>query len=395
MRDGLIVDVGTTHVKLFRTSLGKAGLTPVLVRRNDDLLDNRGVISLSRVDEFTREFQDLVRSEITCQTHGIWITGQMHGLVVCDRDLRCSSDMYSWIFGDRVPVSSFDRTNTGCFERPHYTANLIANLRSGGEYANNLIYLTPLDYLVSSLVGRPAAVHSSMASSMGLFDVVHQTWAAATMRSLGLQCENLPRVSGAVTKVGTLGGVAVYCAIGDHASACYLAVSRESCPISLNIGTGAQVASVLNQCIVSSEYETRPALGGGHLGVVPGLMGGRIFDARFEELGYAATEKKLAYDVLTGGLTELPTDNRTERVIDECAALSRACARNFAQAIQQFDAKHDKSIYVTGTLACPGGMLWDAMKSEIGDRLVHLEDRNASAVGLQMFVNDQTQQTSH
>lgn len=258
------VDLGTSAVKtLLMDSLGK--VLRIVSREYPIEFPHPGWSQQRPEDWEAAAFAcipELLESFDRTLVAGIGIGGQMHGLVVLDKDDRVIRPAILWNDGRTAKETEWLNETVG---KKNLSA-LTGNIAFAGFTAPKLLWMKtnepelfakirkimlPKDYLVYLLTG----VHStdfSDASGMLLLDVAHRRWSEPMLKICGVSLEHMPRLYESFEAVGTLRpqvasklglpqGVVVCAGAGDNAAAAVgtNTVGEGRCNISL--GTSGTV----------------------------------------------------------------------------------------------------------------------------------------------------------
>jgi xylulokinase len=193
---------------------------------------------------------------------GVGMSGQMHGLVILDRDNAVIRRALIWCDQRSQPQVDFINAKLGRDKVLEYTANPVLTgftlpkllwVRDHEprqfEYVRKM--LLPKDYVRFTLTGEFASEVSD-ASGTALFDVVHRRWSFEMMDGLGLDRDILPmctessEVSGAISTqaaavTGLKAGTPVVGGGGDQAASAVGNGIVESGVVSCMLGTSGVV----------------------------------------------------------------------------------------------------------------------------------------------------------
>lgn len=258
-------------------------------------LTRAGLDCLSAV---ARQLNDRVRDVV-----GLGITGQQHGAVIVDRQLRPlvpfinwqdqrgndeSGNGQSYVEQANARIDAATATRTGCRLRTGFLATTLYWMKANGVLPCDGQACFLMDYFASSLTGRPLATDPSCAASAGVFDVPTRDWNVEALTALEISRDQLPVVREAHQVYGSLleslaretglpSGLPVFVPIGDH-QACFVgSVADRFESALLNVGTGAQVAVFTPHCDFRFPMELRPFPISGNLLSFVGLSGGWSF----------------------------------------------------------------------------------------------------------------------
>lgn len=221
-----------------------------------------------------------VRTRSVC---GLGVTGQQHGMVLVDADLKPLSPLINW------------QDQRGNDLIPHRTRSWVEEARrrcgddavkrlgcrlNSGFLGTTLFWLNEqdlipagsracflMDLFVALLTGQELQTDPSVAGSGGILNVISRDWDEQAVASLGLQRRLLPAVREAHHPAGKLTGIhaapfaddiPVAVPIGDHQASFLGSVARRRSSILLNVGTGAQVAVFTDNTEFSPPVELRP-----------------------------------------------------------------------------------------------------------------------------------------
>lgn len=271
-------DVGAERVLARATVPNDAGCTPADKR-------HEGWAELDLERAFARALDALQRvvAELgprAGQVRAVGVTGQMHGAAFLGRDLRPVRPAITWQdqrTRDVIPefiaraggAGAF--ANMGCLPAAGYLGPTLYWLRRHDTLPDAHVCCIP-DAIAAMLTAHPPVSDPTLAASTGLFDIVHNCWDKALLRTLDLPAHILPLVVESGVRVGDLqrdltqrlglpSGAIVGAALGDHQAS--LIGSRCDAPgrLHINIGTSGQVSLVVERftpAIPEQGIETRP-----------------------------------------------------------------------------------------------------------------------------------------
>ncbi len=233
------------------------------------------------------------------------VTGQQHGMVLVDSDLkpltplinwqdqrgnepmlRTGEDDRSWVEHARHRCGEDAVKKLGCRLNSGFLGTTLFWLNEQGliPQGSRACFIT--DLFVAMLTNGDLQTEPSLAASGGIMNVTSRDWDDGAVKSLGLSRDLLPTVkeadrpAGAVASAGLVGlptGIPVSIPIGDHQASFLGSVADRHSSILLNIGTGAQVAVFTEGTDVSPPVELRPFPIQGNLLSNVGLTGGWSF----------------------------------------------------------------------------------------------------------------------
>lgn len=252
------IDLGTSAVKLLLMD-EKGKIHNIVSKEYPVYFPNPGWSEQSPEDwyEQTMEgLQELIKDCDRSQIAGIGFGGQMHGLVVLDKEDRVLRPAILWNDGRTAKETDMLNTVIGKEKLSEYTANIAF----AGFTAPKILWMKenepelfgqiekimlPKDYLAYCLTGVHCTDYSD-ASGMLLLDVKNKCWSEEMIDICGIRKEQLPELYESYDVVGTLKGeiaeelglgkdVKVVAGAGDNAAAAVGTgtVGNNMCNISL------------------------------------------------------------------------------------------------------------------------------------------------------------------
>ncbi|MDR2052517.1 MAG: hypothetical protein LBP80_03805 [Treponema sp.] len=292
------IDLGTTNLELILADLERFRIVErysAPVRRIPG--DNPYAFEqdAAGIAASVRELLGRVKTPLS----SVGITGQVHGIVYTDGELRPLSPLYSWL--DRrgaeprrgtTPQAALEE-KTG-FHLPvgyglltHYANRLFGRVPGA---ARRLMGIT--EFVAGNLTGAPLSkTDDSILASFGGWDPAGGYRKALLAEALSPSCpaflEAAPHFSVAGRLAGGLcpggandaGGAPVAYPVGDNQAGFFGALPRpeEACLIS--IGTSGQISFFSKNAVCPSGMELRPYLGKGYLQVGATLTAGKSYEA--------------------------------------------------------------------------------------------------------------------
>ena len=236
------VDLGTSSVKLLLMDGG--GKIRKIVSREYPISFPHPGWSEQNPEDWWKQTVDGIR-ELTAdcdksEVAGIGCGGQMHGLVVLDRDDRVLRPAILWNDGRTAEETERLNTEIGREQLSKYTANIAF----AGFTAPKILWMRkhepelfaridkimlPKDYINYKLTGVHSCDYSD-ASGMLLLDVEHKRWSQPMLEICGISEQQLPKLFESYEVTGTLkpdvaeslgfrGSVKVVGGAGDNAAA--------------------------------------------------------------------------------------------------------------------------------------------------------------------------------
>ena len=222
--------------------------------------------------------------KVSKKIDGIGISGQMHGILLLDglnnpvtnfiswQDQRAtdllskSQETYLNILKDNLQKY---RSLTGTDLRSGMMGPLLFWFKRNGYLnSNDKVKATFIsDYIVSMLTENEPLCDPTNASGSGIYNIKDGEWLNEYFEITGIDYNILPNVVETKSLAGQLAyrqskelnmkqGTPVYVSIGDYQAALVSSKLDDRC-ISINIGTGAQVSSLINDYISTDNYEIR------------------------------------------------------------------------------------------------------------------------------------------
>ena len=283
------IDIGTTSLKV--AVLRISDRTPCecfSVPNHCDIPQSKKYRRCQSVSGITEKIFSLLKltelyyKNIAC----IGITGQMHGILYVDRHGNAISELYTWQdkSGDQLLSNgqSFCRTiEQKSGEKAATGYGLVTHfcLQQCGEVPKEAVKLcTIMDYLAMQLTGCTSPLtHSSIAASLGFFDVPADRFRFEALNKLGIDASILPQNAGNAQIVGFYKNIPVLLPIGDSQAGLFCAAGNDSNTVLLNIGTGSQLSAILSDSKDAkneSGIELRPYINGSYQLCYAALCGG-------------------------------------------------------------------------------------------------------------------------
>jgi sugar (pentulose or hexulose) kinase len=340
----------------------------------------------------------------TSELAGLGVTGQQHGTVLVDSQLRsltpfmnwqdqrgnesCSiteEESRTWIEVARSRLDEETTKRTGCRLNTGFLATTLFWLSENGQLPANGTACFLADLFASTLTASPVVTEPTNAGGSGVFDVASRQFDAEAIERLGLSPSLFPTVQEADQRVGLISAsfarelglpdsLPVFTAIGDHQASFLGSVANRHESILLNVGTGAQVAVFTEDNGYRAPIELRPfpisgnllsnvgLPGGWSFQVVAGLLRGigcSIFEQESEDFPYSKmTELAAVAERGSGGLQFVPTFSGTRSNPRQTGSLvgmtpDNLTPENFVRSVLEgmargFREAYDQIVEVTG-----------------------------------------------
>lgn len=283
------IDIGTTTMSFVVMDTGKKAVVEARTVPNRSFIEtNRAWERVQDVSVMIGDAKEVLDEllEKYPETVSIGLTGQMHGILYTDQEGECLSPLYTWqdqrgMLPDFEGESMVEQIKRVCgveISAGYGLATHLYHHRKGMIPARAASICTIPDYLGMVLTGRTEPLmHSSMAASLGFFDVPKGSFRVVELEQLGLEASILPQVTDEAQVLGTYKGRSVTAALGDNQASFLGAVGlKENTPL-VNVGTGGQISVLSDRYFEAPGIEARPFLGGRYLLVGASLCGGRAY----------------------------------------------------------------------------------------------------------------------
>ncbi|QDU39465.1 Glycerol kinase [Maioricimonas rarisocia] len=238
-------------------------------------------------------------------THALGLTGQMHSVVLLDRERSPLSNVITW--QDRRALENphgaketflseylarcdeADLRQTGCRLSPGYAAVTLNTLiRREQLPAAAVTAAQPADWMASVLTSEPVVCDRTNAASTGVYDLEKDCWSEPLLAAGGIPVKLMPPVRESGDVVGRLtdemaratglpAGLPVYCALGDNQASVLGTVPAGEPALQITIGTGGQINWSVDRFVRAEGLDTRYLPDGRFLLVGAGLAGGDAY----------------------------------------------------------------------------------------------------------------------
>ena len=293
------IDIGTSNVCGVLLDIGTGIITLKAVVPNKSKVNidpslglDPALISMQDPDELFRNVNEILAS----LTKGIdlnnvvsiGLTGQMHGVVCFDANLRPTMPLVTWqdlrgnlpyksgkTYAEYVTSATGHKVSTG-----YGSVTYFHDLTKGVVPEKTAGIATIYDYVTMLLSGGTENIaHPSSAVSIGLFDIEKNCFDVKAIETLGLDPDKFPKIAGDYRVAGHFdNGIPVSVAIGDNQASFIGAVRDQSSSVLVNIGTGSQVSAVTDKTSFPEGIELRPFVDNKYLAVGSSLCGGRSLE---------------------------------------------------------------------------------------------------------------------
>ena len=261
----------------------------------------------------------------------IAVSGQMHGVLLVDRNLKPLSNLITWCDQRAAELTAgLDRSgwpleHRGCYLHPGYGGATLAVLAAENQIPSGATALTIADYVAAKLCGT-AATEPTHAASWGIMNIKRNCWDMEIIERLQLSPGILPEIKSssgvlgtAVCETGLPQNVKICSPLGDNQASFIGTCGLENASLLLNLGTGGQISLPCQDFSVHDGLETRPMPFGGFLLVGASLCGGRSYALLkdfFKDTVCEFTGKELADGELYRIMDELAQEAGTALNVD-------------------------------------------------------------------------------
>jgi len=151
--------------------------------------------------------QELIESNkfSTNTVKAISISGQMHGVLLVDQELKPLTNLITWCdqraceLTEKINSPDWPVDRTGCYLHPGYGGATLASL----EISSGSTALTIADYVVAKLCGV-IATEPTHAASWGIMDIRNKCWDMEIIKRLQIPTEVLPKINKSSSVLGSL-----------------------------------------------------------------------------------------------------------------------------------------------------------------------------------------------
>ena len=210
------IDLGTSAVKLLLMESG-GKIVKIVSKEYALSFPNPGWSEQNPEDWYDQSvagLKELLDGQDKSQVAGISFGGQMHGLVILDKDDQVIRPAILWNDGRTTAETDFLNYNIGKEELEKYTANIAyagftapkilwIKEHEPENFAKIRKIMLPKDYLAYMLTGT-FCTDVSDASGMLLFDVKNRTWSEKMMEICGVRRDQLAQIFESYECVGTV-----------------------------------------------------------------------------------------------------------------------------------------------------------------------------------------------
>jgi len=291
------IDIGTSKVAAVLLDGNRNLLAVHSLPHQADVKSSPGYAEQD-IDRLLATVKTVVTSlpgELRAKVEGVGVTGQMHGVILLDDQLRPLSNLITWQDTRCRQDQFLERLNqrTGHHLFSGYGCATLAWLSERHLIPKQATCAATIhDLFVARLCDLSSPLTDPTdAASWGLFDLHSQNWHFKACQAAGIPQRLLPHVVPSHTQAGVVSqtmakslgipeGVPVAVAIGDNQASLLAVLEEPEHDLALNLGTGGQLSAVLKHTPkiadseINSKFEYRPFPGSKFVAVASSLCGG-------------------------------------------------------------------------------------------------------------------------
>ena len=303
------IDIGTTKIGAVALDSTSGKLLAVASALNASKVKQKGGIFEQDAEKIIKITFSVIRKLIASgkfskrELKGVGITGQMHGVVLLDKNLipltnlvtwqdkRCDAlfpeKKYSYIEEMKKRMGKAAINDSGCMPATGYMGATLFWYGVNKKLPKDVKAAFIHDYLGARLTGEKTIyTDPTDAGSSGVFNARKREWNRTALKKLGIPEEVLPKIrksgeiigksSGETEKLTSLPyGTPVTCAIGDNQASILGGLSElKKDAVLVNIGTGSQLSILSKRFIRVPGVDTRCFVDSRYALVGAGLSGG-------------------------------------------------------------------------------------------------------------------------
>lgn len=306
------IDIGTTTVSAAVMDIDKKKQLDVYSIPHASYTAS-GVFSEQSVSVIISKSEKLLSHILNSYTGvvSIGISGQMHGILYLNGNGEAVSELINW--QDKRGDQPLENGISTCAEIKRLTGETVStgygiathyyNLKNGLVPDGATGICSIMDFFAMRICGlKKPKTHSTVAASLGLFDVRASRFMEEKLEMLGISPEFLPTVTGENETVGECNGIPVSVALGDNQASVIGSVRDADSCVLVNVGTGSQVSAVSDFRNVSDGLELRPFIENRYLICGSALCGGfaySMLEAFFRSYTVSAgMQERAQYEVM-------------------------------------------------------------------------------------------------
>lgn len=281
------IDIGTTTVSAIVYDLDKGEQLEAYALPHN---------SYARSDQYSEQGTEIILEKaekllyhiLQCYTNviSIGLTGQMHGIVYIDDKGEPCGNLINW--QDKRADETIEKGKTTCDLIREISGEAIStgygiathyyNIKNGLVPQNAVGFCSIMDLFGMRICGLQKAItHTSVAASLGLFDLKCGEFMTDKLARLGINATLLPSVTGDAKIIGRCKDIPVCVAIGDNQASFLGSIGSNEDSLLVNVGTGSQISAVSDYKELGGDVELRPFVQGKYLICGSALCGGYAY----------------------------------------------------------------------------------------------------------------------
>ncbi len=284
------IDIGTTSISIgiidektdeFISSVTIDNDTTIEVENNYEKLQDPIKI-LDKVDLALKNLE--ISSD---DIFAIGITCQMHGILYVDENGDALSPLYTWqdgsgdlLYDGKQSYAEYLTNSTGYKMATGFgalTYFVHSHKKLVPEKATSICTIG--DFVAMKLSQKTTPLlDATNAASLGLFDIVNNSFDKDAIDKIGLNYNLFPKVAAKFQLMGyTKEGIKVSTAIGDNQASFIGAMNKREDDILINVGTSSQMSFLVSEYTKLDGMEVRPFVDGRYLLAATPLCGGKSY----------------------------------------------------------------------------------------------------------------------
>jgi len=299
MTQYLLLDFGTSRVKSAIVDLDTGEISHIVSRSAPATPDETGAIPISllqaQFDSICREYLEIKGIPFS----GIMLSCQMHGFAVLTEDYRPVSGYITWrdersltMINGESAWNLFNqnfgarfRQISGMKPRPGFPVFNLLHMARQGSLPKRSLVASLAEVLCLGSGDFAGVTHPTMVAGLGLYDIERQRESTDILDFIADE-SGVRVVLPAVVDERCCAGywhnqtgdkIPIYVGVGDHQCTVLGAENLPAQTLSINMGTGSQVAAI-DFAATSEQVEQRPYFGNGMLSTITHIPAGRALE---------------------------------------------------------------------------------------------------------------------
>lgn len=302
MMNFLLIDFGTTRIKVAIVDIDTGKFSRIADFGHLPNCSTQPMYQEISVSEMKSQFLSICSSYYAlCDEliSGIVVCSQMGGYVLVDKDNQPLTDYISWKDERSLTpiegISSFEflkqkmsstfRQITGMKLRPSFPVASLMHMARNGELSQDCKAISIPELICTFSDGCANVVHPTMIANFGVYDIYQQKISETVVNLLNESASGKVRFNNIADETTPAGywyspngkAVPIYAGVGDHQCTILGAGNISNQAMSINIGTGSQVAVIDFACDMAV-VEQRPYFSGGMLSTITHIPAGRVLE---------------------------------------------------------------------------------------------------------------------